>query len=133
MPYGNSTAILKLLIISGIKVHLALGRVVNTWPEIGSPGARGYVIWRGRKSVPKLKSSKKRFAKSLTQRTRNRSHVSAVRTAVKTVQAGDPETAQQALKSAASVIDKAVRKGIIHSNRAARTKSRLSKLVARMA
>ena len=84
--------------------------------------------------MPKLKSSKKRLAKSFTLRTRNRSYVSAVRTAVKIVEAaGDADTAQQALKSAVSVIDKTARKGIIHPNRAARTKSRLSRRVAGMA
>ena len=83
--------------------------------------------------MPNLISSKKRLAKSHTLRTRNRSYISAVRTAEKNVYAAnDAETAQQALKSAVSIIDKTARKGIIHSNRAARTKSKLARRVASM-
>ncbi|MCY3760940.1 MAG: 30S ribosomal protein S20 [Gemmatimonadetes bacterium] len=84
--------------------------------------------------MPKLKSSKKRLTKSFSQRTRNRSYVSAVRTAVKNVYAAeDAETAQQALKSAVSLIDKTARKGILPFNTAGRTKSRLAARVADMA
>ena len=84
--------------------------------------------------MPKLKSSKKRLTQSFSLRTRNRSYVSAVRTAVKNVYAAeDAETAQQALKSAVALIDKTARKGILPSNTAARTKSRLATRVADMA
>jgi small subunit ribosomal protein S20 len=96
------------------------------------PNGRRALLEKERKdSVPKLKSSKKRLAKSFALRTRNRSYVSAVRTAVKTVYtAGDAETAQLALISAVSIIDKTARKGKLHSKRAARTKSRLTRRVA---
>jgi small subunit ribosomal protein S20 len=38
---------------------------------------------------------------------------------------GDPEQAREAVRAAASALDKAAEKGIIHKNNAARRKSRL--------
>ena len=84
--------------------------------------------------MPKLKSSKKRLLINQSQKTRNRAHMSAMRSAIKAVDAAsDTETAQAALKTAISVIDKTARKGIVHRNTAARDKSRLTKHVNSMA
>ncbi len=56
-----------------------------------------------------------------------RSEMRALRTAVKKVrEASTPEEKQEAWKAAQSIIDVAGRKRIIHRNKAARMKSRLT-------
>jgi small subunit ribosomal protein S20 len=76
------------------------------------------------------KSAKKRAAKSEAQRERNRGVRSTMRTAVKRVRqaaaGGDAETAEGLLREAISIVDVSAKKGVIHRNTAARTKSRLS-------
>lgn len=55
---------------------------------------------------------------------------SMAKTAVKKVlQAEDKDSAQKALASATSLIDRLARKSVIHSNTAARQKSKLAKKV----
>lgn len=71
-------------------------------------------------------------AKQTAERTeRNRAHKSRLRSALRqlreSIAAGDLNAAQANFNSTASVIDQAVRKGVIHDNTAARYKSRLSK------
>lgn len=65
---------------------------------------------------------------------RNQVVRSDFRTSIKKVRQAvenkDPKAAQQALIAAKSKIDKAVTKGVLHKNNAARKKSRLSHLVA---
>ena len=74
-----------------------------------------------------IKSAEKRWRQSLKRRLRNRAVRTATRTHIKTVNrsigAGEPDEA--ALKQAVRALDKAAEKGIIHSNNAARRKSRL--------
>ncbi|HET8692913.1 MAG TPA: 30S ribosomal protein S20 [Steroidobacteraceae bacterium] len=76
------------------------------------------------------KSAEKRARKAVASRARNvaqRSKVrSAVRKVVEAVRAGKKDEAIAALKAATPVIDSMARKGIIHRNKAARHKSRLS-------
>ncbi len=64
----------------------------------------------------------------------NRANTSRLRTALRklrqTLQSGDSKQAKEAFSSTVSVIDKAVKKGVIHKNTAARYKSRLSARVA---
>lgn len=81
-----------------------------------------------------IKSSKKDLRRSNKRRIVNQGVRSALKTYVKKTKvaaAGDdiPAT-QEALVKAVSAIDKAVQRGIIHKNQAARRKSRLAKLVA---
>ncbi|MEJ2754815.1 MAG: 30S ribosomal protein S20 [Gammaproteobacteria bacterium] len=72
--------------------------------------------------------------KRVRQNTKNRHHNNArrsrVRTYIKAVQAaiasGDKTSAQTAFKRAEPIIDNSADKGIIHKNKAARHKSRLS-------
>jgi small subunit ribosomal protein S20 len=80
--------------------------------------------------VPNIKSAKKRVLVAERNRVRNRTWKSAVRTvrnnvadAVKSTSAKD---AKAALSQAYEVIDKAVAKGVLHKNAAARRKSRLA-------
>ena len=60
----------------------------------------------------------------------NRANKSRLRTALRgsreAITAGDRKAAQSGFNATASVIDKAVQKGTIHKNTAARYKSRLS-------
>jgi small subunit ribosomal protein S20 len=62
---------------------------------------------------------------------------SAVKTAIKKVvlacQAGDKAQAQAALVAATKAIDMACTKGVYHKNNASRKKSRLAKLVNKVA
>lgn len=80
-----------------------------------------------------IKSAEKRIRKTARQRVRNRTLGSRLRTAVKTlrqkVAEGDAAAARELLPKTAAVIDSTARKGIIHKNAAARTKSRLTKAV----
>ena len=75
------------------------------------------------------KSAKKRPEKSAAQRIKNRTMRSRMRTAVKKLRAavasGDEKMAQELLPLTLKVVDSSAQKGIIHRNKAARTKSRL--------
>ncbi|MCI0654506.1 MAG: 30S ribosomal protein S20 [Methylococcaceae bacterium] len=75
-------------------------------------------------------SALKRARQAEKRRTRNGGQRSNLRTAIKKVIAaaalGDPASAQAAFRNAEPIIDSAVNKGLIHRNKAARTKSRLN-------
>ncbi len=75
-----------------------------------------------------LKSSKKDIRRSAKRRATNLSTKSALKTYIKKVrQAGSADDAQKALVVVTKSLDKAVQKGIIHKNQAARRKSRAAK------
>ena len=82
-------------------------------------------------------SARKRARQSEQQRQHNASLRSELRTAVKNVrkavEAGDKSAARDVLQRAASTIDSVADKNIIHKNKAARHKSRLSAAVKAMA
>jgi small subunit ribosomal protein S20 len=81
--------------------------------------------------LPRIQSAKKRVEVAERNRQRNSAFKSAVRTAIKKVLTGADEAARaESLKAAFSVIDRAVLKGILHKNTAARYKSRIAKSVA---
>lgn len=77
-----------------------------------------------------IKSAKKRARQAEQRRRHNAGLRSMVRTQIKKVinaiATGNKEEAQNAYTSAVPVIDRMVSKGIIHKNKAARHKSRLS-------
>ena len=81
--------------------------------------------------------AKKRARQSISRRDHNFSLRTEFRTAVKKVlkaiSGGDKSVAQNEFKSTQSTIDKIARKGIVHKNKAARHKSRLSAKVKAMA
>lgn len=83
--------------------------------------------------MPNIKSAVKRVKTNEKRRMLNASHKSALRTAVKAADvaltSNDVENAQAALVNATKKLDKAVTKGLIHKNAAARKKSRLAKKV----
>ena len=82
-------------------------------------------------------SARKRARQSEQQRQHNASLRSELRTAVKNVkraiEAGDKSAAQSVFQRAVSTIDAIADKNIIHKNKAARHKSRLSAAVKSMA
>jgi small subunit ribosomal protein S20 len=77
-----------------------------------------------------IKSAKKRARQAEKRRRHNAGLRSMVRTHIKKVineiASGNKENAQKAYQDAVPVIDRMVTKGIIHKNKAARHKSRLS-------
>ncbi|MCQ8129362.1 30S ribosomal protein S20 [Methylomonas rivi] len=81
--------------------------------------------------------AKKRARQAENSRIRNAGQRSNLRTFIKkviaAVRAGNKEQAQAAFKSAVPIIDSAVNKGIIHKNKAARSKSRLNNRLRNMA
>jgi small subunit ribosomal protein S20 len=81
-------------------------------------------------------SAEKRHRQSVKRAARNQAVRSQVRTEVKKlrtlVAASDGATAKSELPGVASVLDKAVGKGVLHKNNAARRISRLAKQVAKL-
>lgn len=81
--------------------------------------------------MPNIKSAKKRVLIAQRQSLRNTSMKSALRTTIRkyevTFKTQDVEQARTALHTATRALDKAVTKGILHKNAAARKKSRLTK------
>lgn len=84
-----------------------------------------------------IKSAKKRILVINKKTLRNKMVKSAVKTAINKVavaaQAGDKAAAVAALSTATKVIDMATTKGVFHKNTASRKKSRLAKLVNKIA
>jgi small subunit ribosomal protein S20 len=80
--------------------------------------------------VANTKQAKKRVRQAAKHRTHNASRRAMLRTYIKKVVAAiekkDLDVARSAFKQAVPVIDKIAMKGLIHKNKAARLKSRLS-------
>ncbi len=83
-----------------------------------------------------IKSAKKRARQSEKHRRHNASMRSMVRTYIKkvitAVAAGDKKVAEESLQEAVPVIDRMADKGLIHKNKAARHKSRLTAQIRKM-
>ncbi|MBH5318161.1 30S ribosomal protein S20 [Paenibacillus sp. GSMTC-2017] len=81
--------------------------------------------------MPNIKSAIKRVKTNEKRRALNASQKSALRSAVKSadqaIAGTDVDAAKAALVVATKKLDKAVTKGLIHKNAAARKKSRLAK------
>src|SRR5229473_1492746 len=79
--------------------------------------------------MPNHKSAEKRMRQSENRRAINRSNRTRVRTQIKklhTALTAGNKSASELLPATISVIDKAVQKGVLHKNAAARHKSRLT-------
>lgn len=87
--------------------------------------------------MPNHKSAEKRVRQTEKRRDVNRSNRSNLRTQIKKLRsaltASDKTLSQELLNPTVSSIDKAVNKGILHKNTAARYKSRLTAHVAKLA
>jgi len=83
------------------------------------------------------KSAEKRARQNLKRRLRNREQRSKIKTTIRKVETAisekNADTAATHLKAAIHVLDKAVSKGIVHKNKAARKKSSLTIKVNRLA
>ena len=83
--------------------------------------------------MPNIKSAKKRVLVTETKTLQNKSFRSAMKTSIKKYEAalaeGNKELASETYLKACSMIDRAVSKGIIHKNNAARKKSKFTKLL----
>lgn len=80
------------------------------------------------------KQAEKRIRQSIIRRDRNRAAMSRLRTSVKELRSAadsDVTKARELLPSTLRLIDVTARKGVIHTNAAARRKSRLTRLVNR--
>ena len=81
--------------------------------------------------MPNIKSAEKRVRVAEKKRLRNKSVDSQVKTRItkaeKFIFSGELEAAKEAVVAAVSSLDRAAEKGVIHSNNAARRKSRLLK------
>ena len=80
--------------------------------------------------MPNHKSAEKRVRQNEKRRAINRGNRTKVRTYIKKLRtaldAGVKQDVDQVLPETISVIDKAVQKGVLHANAAARYKSRLT-------
>ena len=83
-----------------------------------------------RSAQKRVRSNERKRVFNKISRTRTRS---AVRVAREALEDTNPEAARAAVLAAASSLDKAAEKGIIHKNNAARRKSRLMKQLAAVA
>jgi small subunit ribosomal protein S20 len=83
--------------------------------------------------MPNTPSAKKRMRQDAVRRLRNRSTKSTLRSQLRKVReaidAKQVETSETEFKTLAQKLDKAAAHNVIHKNRAARTKSRLSKAI----
>ncbi|PHX98058.1 MAG: 30S ribosomal protein S20 [Gemmatimonadetes bacterium] len=75
--------------------------------------------------MPRIASAKKNMRKSRAAAERNRGQRAALRTAIKKAKSTGATPAEKI--TAASLLDRAARKGLIHANAAGRQKSRIAK------
>lgn len=87
--------------------------------------------------MPNTTTAKKALRQNHKRRLQNRAQRSALRTYLKKCReaaaGGDATAAQEALRLATKKLDQAADKHLIHKNTAARTKSRLAKLIRKQA
>ena len=80
--------------------------------------------------MPNIKSSKKDVIRSKVAYEKNKADKSEMKTVIKkfesALESGDKAVAENAYKQAVVIVDKAVNKGILHKNTAARKKSSLT-------
>jgi small subunit ribosomal protein S20 len=95
------------------------------------------LFFRRSRTVANTASAKKRARQADNNRARNVGVRSMMRTYIKKVyyaiEAGDKAAAEAAYKEATPVIDRVAGKGLIHANKAARTKSRMNNNIRSMA
>ncbi len=78
--------------------------------------------------MPNIESGKKNMRKSRAANVRNRAQRSALRSALKRARTAEGTEADRT--KAVQLLDRSARKGLIHPNAAARTKSRMAKAAA---
>lgn len=87
--------------------------------------------------MPNIKSAKKRVKVIEVKTMRNKMVKSSLRTSIRKYEAaladGNKELAAATYREAVAKIDKAVKKGVMHKNTAARRKSRFTRMLNAMA
>ncbi len=78
-------------------------------------------------ALKRARQTEKRTARNRASKSRLRTELRRLR---ESLTAGNKAKAQEVFKSTVSAIDKAIQKGVIHANTAARYKSRLSTRVS---
>ncbi len=82
--------------------------------------------------MPNIRGAKKRVRANKKKEISNNDITSSMKTAIKkfekAVKAGDKALAETTLNTAVQKVDKAKKSGLVHQNKAARVKSRLTKL-----
>lgn len=83
--------------------------------------------------MPNIKSAKKRVKVTEVKTLQNKMFKSAMKTSIKkykaAVDAGNKDLAEKTYADAVAMVDRAVTKGILHKNNAARKKSQFTKLL----
>ncbi len=83
--------------------------------------------------MPQRKSAKKELRKSIKRKKQNLIAKNKIKKAIKqfkqATKKGDLETAQKTLSLVYQALDKAAKRNVIHPNKSARKKSRISKLL----
>ncbi len=80
--------------------------------------------------MPQHKSAEKRVRQGARRQARNKANLSKMKTLVKKVRsASEKEKAAAALKQAVKYLDQLAAKGVIHPNKAANQKSKLTRVV----
>jgi small subunit ribosomal protein S20 len=83
--------------------------------------------------MPNIKSAKKRMKLSAKARERNRSERARIRTAIKRVRQATAADADERLRDAVALLDRAANRRLVHPNRVARIKSGLTRHVKGLA
>ncbi|HTP79711.1 MAG TPA: 30S ribosomal protein S20 [Bacteroidota bacterium] len=84
--------------------------------------------------MPQHASAAKRVRQGARRESRNRSNITRMKTLIKKVRSvKGKEEAAAALKAATKFLDKLAAKGVIHRNKAANQKSKLTRLVNKIA
>ncbi|GJQ20906.1 MAG: 30S ribosomal protein S20 [Bacteroidia bacterium] len=80
--------------------------------------------------MPRHKSAEKRMRQSARRHIRNKARLSRMKTLIKKVRAAkEKKEAETALKNAVQYLDRLAAKGVIHRNKAANQKSKLTRFV----
>ena len=82
--------------------------------------------------MPRIQSAKKRMRQTGARTAQNRTQRSRLRSALKKVRTASGAAVEEAYAEAVKLLDRAGRKRLIHPNAAARQKSRLAKLKAKV-
>jgi len=83
--------------------------------------------------MPNIKSAKRRMKLSAKARDRNRAERARIRTAIKRVRQATAADADQRLRDAVALLDRAANRRLVHPNRVARIKSGLTRHVKGLA
>jgi small subunit ribosomal protein S20 len=89
---------------------------------------------RGTTEMPQHASAEKRIRSSGRRHARNKANIARMKTLIRKVRtAKDKQTGSAALRSVVKLLDELAAKGVIHRNKAANQKSKLTVFVNRMA